>query len=82
MLIVNPIEESEDISLTNLPSYGTLGRLKLKMNVPNGKTRVVIDGLKRVEISNYSKNYKIKQRESLNKKLKSLGFEPVSSEEM
>ena len=55
MLIVNPIEESEDLSLTNLPSYGTLGRLKLKMNVPNGKTRVVIEGLKRVEISNYSR---------------------------
>ena len=55
MLIVNPIEESEDINLTNLPNYGTLGRLKLKMNVPNGKTRVVIEGLKRVEISNYSK---------------------------
>ena len=34
------------------------------------------------EISNYSKDYKIKQREALNIKLKSLGFEPVSSEEM
>ena len=55
MLIVNPIEEGEDIDLTNLPNYGTLGRLKLKMNVPNRKTRVVIEGLKRVEISNYSK---------------------------
>ena len=55
MLIVNPIEENIDIDLTNLPSYGTLSRLKLKMNVPNGKTRVVIEGLKRVEISNYSK---------------------------
>ncbi|MBO5821363.1 MAG: hypothetical protein J6R02_07185, partial [Alistipes sp.] len=41
----------EDVDLTNLPNYGTLGRLKLKMNVPNGKTRVVIEGLKRVEIS-------------------------------
>ena len=55
MLIVNPIEENLDVDLTNLPSYGTLGRLKLKMNVPNGKTRVVIEGIKRVEISNYVK---------------------------
>ena len=55
MLIVNPIEENLDIDITNLPKYGTLGRLKLKMNVPNGKTRVVIEGLKRVEISKYSK---------------------------
>lgn len=55
MLIVNPIEETNDIDLTNLPNYGTLGRIKFKMNVPNGKTRVVIEGIKRVEISNYSK---------------------------
>ena len=55
MLIVNPIEENLDIDITNLPKYGTLGRLKFKMNVPNGKTRVVIEGLKRVEISKYSK---------------------------
>ena len=56
MLIVNPIEENLDIDVTNLPSYGILGRLKFKMNVPNGKTRVVIEGLKRVEIANYSKD--------------------------
>ncbi len=55
MLIVNPLEENFDIDLTNLPTYGTLGRLKLKMTVPNGKTRVVIEGLKRVEIANYTK---------------------------
>ena len=69
MLIVNPIEENTDVDVTNLPSYGTLSRLKFKMNVPNGKTRVVIEGLKRVEIFNYSKednfyyaNYKELQR--------------------
>lgn len=55
MLIVNPIDENDEIDVTNLPNYGTLGRLKFKMNVPNGKTRVVIEGLKRVEISNYIK---------------------------
>ncbi|MDO5393087.1 MAG: endopeptidase La [Mycoplasmatota bacterium] len=58
MLIVNPIEENLDIDVTNLPSYGTLGKLKFKMAVPNGKTRVVIEGLKRVEISNYQKEEK------------------------
>ena len=55
MLIVNPLEENIDVDITNLPRYGTLGKLKFKMNVPNGKTRVVLEGLKRVEISNYSK---------------------------
>ena len=64
MLIVNPIEE-DDVNVTSFPKYGVLGRLKLKMNVPNGKTRIVLEGLERVEISslieedNYFKaNYK------------------------
>ena len=50
MLIVNPID-NDGVDLTSFPKYGTLGRLKLKMNVPNGKTRIVIEGLDRVEIS-------------------------------
>ena len=44
----------------SLPNVGVLGRIKLKLNVPNGKTRVVIEGLERVEINNYifdNKNY-------------------------
>ena len=50
MLIVNPINE-DGVDLTSFPKYGTLGRLKLKMSVPNGKTRIVIEGIDRVEIS-------------------------------
>lgn len=53
MLIVNPIDEDGDLDVTSLPSFGVLGRLKLKMNVPNGKTRIVIEGLRRVELTNY-----------------------------
>ena len=49
MIIVNPIDEST-INLTSFPKYGVLGRLKLKMNVPNGKTRIVIEGIDRVEV--------------------------------
>ena len=52
MLIVNPIDDKAK-GLTSLPKYGILGRLKLKMNVPNGKTRIVIEGLDRVELLNY-----------------------------
>lgn len=50
MIIVNPIDE-EDINITSFPKYGVLGRLKLKMNVPNGKTRIVIEGIERIELS-------------------------------
>ncbi len=60
ILIVNPIDEDSDIDITSLPNYGVLGKIKLKINVPNGKTRVVIEGLDRVEVVNYTfenKNY-------------------------
>ncbi len=50
MIIVNPVGEGE-IDLTSFPKYGVLGRLKLKMSVPNGKTRIVIEGIDRVELS-------------------------------
>ena len=55
MLIVNPIEDG-NIDVTSFPKYGVLGRIKLKMNVPNGKTRLVIEGLERVEISALEEN--------------------------
>ncbi len=52
MLIVNPIENG-NLNVTSFPNYGVLGRLKLRMNVPNGKTRIVIEGIKRVEIFSF-----------------------------
>lgn len=52
ILIVNPLNE-ESLDITSLPNYGVLGRIKLKLNVPNGKTRIVLEGLDRVEITNY-----------------------------
>ena len=55
MLIVNPID-NDDISVTSFPKYAILGRLKLKMNVPNGKTRIVIEGIERVEISSFQED--------------------------
>ena len=52
MLIVNPIiETNEDV--TSLPNIGVVGKIKLKIDVPNGKTRIVLFGIKRVNISEY-----------------------------
>lgn len=59
MLLVNPIDENSTGDITSLPNYGVLGRLKLKLNVPNGKTRIIIEGLRRVEISNYTADDKL-----------------------
>ena len=55
MLLVNPINDGESFNITQLPKVGVLARLKLKLNVPNGKTRVVIEGISRVEIYDYEK---------------------------
>ena len=65
MIIVNPLGEG-DINLTSFPKYGVLGRLKLKMSVPNGKTRIVIEGIERVELSSITEEgnyYKAEYKE-------------------
>ena len=53
VLVVNPIEDGSNFNITHLPKIGLLSRLKYKLNVPNGRTRVVIEGISRVEIFNY-----------------------------
>ncbi len=53
LVIVNPLDLDYVEDVTSLPSYGILGQLKLKLMIPNGKTRVVIQGIRRVEVSNY-----------------------------
>ena len=52
VLVVNPIiEDLNDI--TSLPKIGVLAEIKLKMDVPNGKTRLVLRGIKRVEVDEF-----------------------------
>lgn len=53
LVIVHPIDTNYIDDVTSLPNYGVLGQIKLKLNVPNGKTRIVIEGIKRVEVFNY-----------------------------
>lgn len=54
VLIVNqldPLEEKTDI--LELPDYGVLGNLQMRLDLPNGKTRVVIKGIKRINVKSY-----------------------------
>ena len=56
ILVVNPtdlLEEDPDIS--ELPKIGVIGYIKLKMDMPNGRTRVIIEGINRTEVFNYNK---------------------------
>lgn len=54
LLLVNlmdPLEESP--SFSELPKIGILGKIRSKLQLPNGNIRVVLTGIDRVEIINY-----------------------------
>lgn len=53
MIIVNPIDNNDLSDITRLPNVGVLARLNLKIDIPNGKTKIVIEGLSRVKILKY-----------------------------
>ena len=53
IVVVNPLDHPQGTDITNLPSIGMLSQIKLVMDVPNGKTRMVLEGIKRVLISDY-----------------------------
>ncbi len=57
ILVVNqidPLEETPDI--LELPNVGVLGLIVMKLDLPNGRTRVVIKGIKRIQIDKYEKD--------------------------
>lgn len=54
ILIVCPndfFEESPDVS--DLPSVGVVGKIKSRLELPNGNVRIVVSGYKRVKIEEY-----------------------------
>lgn len=57
ILIVNPNDSLEsDPEIDELPNYGIVGKIKMKLDMPNGKTRIIISGESRVKIFAYSKD--------------------------
>ncbi len=57
ILLVNPkdsLEKSPEID--ELPNFGIVGKIKMKLDMPNGKTRIIILGESRVKIYAYSKD--------------------------
>lgn len=57
LLIVNP-KDSLEVSpeIDELPNFGIVGKIKMKLDMPNGKTRIIILGESRVKIFAYSKD--------------------------
>ena len=54
VLIVNPYENVNFPDVTMLPKIGVLARLNLVMDMPNGKTKITLLGLRRVNVFNYA----------------------------
>lgn len=45
----------EKISLDNLPNIGVIAKISHKLELPNGKMRVILDGCRRVQVLKYLK---------------------------
>ena len=76
ILIVNPDDNLEDNPTKDeLPLFGVLGKIKMKLDMPNGKTRIILEGEARVKIYAYSQDngiwealYSISETEELSPK--------------
>ena len=57
ILIVNPKDSLEaNPEIDELPNFGIVGKVKMKLDMPNGKTRIIIAGESRAKIFAYSKD--------------------------
>ena len=53
ILVVFPFIDQERPSMKDLPIVGIIAQIKMRMDMPNGKTRLALHGLRRLIISNY-----------------------------
>lgn len=54
LLIVNPPLPLEKTTPVTLPDIAVVGQIKMRIDMPNGKTRLSIQGIKRVRILSYA----------------------------
>lgn len=54
LLVVNPYNINASFpDITELPRIATLAEIRMKIDVPNGKTRITLFGIRRVEVVEY-----------------------------
>ena len=54
LLVVNPYNTSNAFpDVTELPRIATLAEVRMRIDVPNGKTRITLFGIKRVSVTEY-----------------------------
>lgn len=54
ILVVFPFINQEHPNVKDLPIVGIIAQIKMRMDMPNGKTRLALYGLRRVKIISYS----------------------------
>ena len=56
ILVVNPKDNLEiDPDISELPKLGIVAHIKMKIEMPNGKTRIILSGVSRVKVHTYNK---------------------------
>ena len=53
ILIVNPPLPLEKITTSTLPRIGVIGQIRMRIDMPNGRTRLSVYGLERTRITDY-----------------------------
>lgn len=77
ILIINSsLDVHNPINIDDLPKIGIMGTIKLHINLPNGKTKITVYGMKRVEILNYDQKEQV-----LEAKIQDLQTEKISEKE-
>ncbi len=57
ILVVNPQDNLEiDPEIEELPPYGIIATIKMKLDMPNGKVRIIIQGDNRAKVHTYAKD--------------------------
>lgn len=57
ILVVNPKDNLEiDPDISELPKIGIVANIKMKIEMPNGKTRIILSGVNRVNVHTYNKD--------------------------
>ena len=63
LLVVNPLLPLDQTTATTLPDVAVIGQIRMRIDMPNGKTRISIYGVRRVKVNSYVEENHILQAE-------------------
>ena len=63
LIVHDSFDNNQTIDVDNLPKVGIVGLIKLRLDMPNGKTKIVILGERRVKIVKYQQSEQVLEAE-------------------